>query len=69
MKPYKEIGKTMKELRLSRNLTQAELAKELGISAATLQRWEKGKIKRAKSLYIVNFADYFNVTLYYFLGV
>ena len=38
----KEIGQRLAKLRLSRNLTQAEVAEEAGITRPTLVRVEKG---------------------------
>lgn len=38
----KEIGQRLSQLRLNRNLTQAEVAEEAGISRPTLVRIEKG---------------------------
>ena len=36
-------GATIKSLRESRNLTQAELAEKLGVSSKTVSKWETGK--------------------------
>ena len=36
-------GATIKQLRESRNLTQAELAQKLGVSSKTVSKWETGK--------------------------
>lgn len=36
-------GSTIKELREKRNLTQAELAEEIGVSSKTVSKWETGK--------------------------
>ena len=36
-------GATIKELREKRNLTQAELAEEIGVSSKTISKWETGK--------------------------
>jgi putative transcriptional regulator len=38
----KEIGQRLSQLRLNRNLTQAEVAEEAGITRPTLVRIEKG---------------------------
>ncbi len=37
------LCKRVEEIRLSRNITQSQLAKEAGISARTVGRFEKGK--------------------------
>ena len=36
-------GTTIRNLRENRNLTQAELAEELGVSSKTISKWETGK--------------------------
>ena len=36
-------GATIKELRESRNLTQAELAEKIGVSSKTISKWETAK--------------------------
>ena len=38
-----EIGKKLAHLRLSRNITQSELAQDAGVSLRTLRRLESGK--------------------------
>lgn len=38
-----EIGKKLVRLRLSRNITQSELAQDAGVSLRTLRRLESGK--------------------------
>ena len=57
----------LKELRKRKNLTQKELADNLGISKRTLRYWEKGeaqiKPNKAQAL-----ADYFGVSVGYLLG-
>ncbi len=57
----------IKELRERKNLTQKELADNLGISKRTLGYWEKGEVQikpdKAQAL-----ADYFGVPVAYLLG-
>ena len=36
-------GSTNKQLRETRNLTQAELAKRIGVSSKTVSKWETAK--------------------------
>ena len=46
-----DISAWMKEHRRSRNLTQAELAKQLGVSTAAVASWESGTRKmKSKTL-------------------
>ena len=40
---YMDIGATIKEIRIKSLLSQADFAKELGVSFSTVNRWEKGK--------------------------
>lgn len=42
MNPY-VTGTTIKQLRESRNLTQAELAEMIGVSSKTISKWETAK--------------------------
>ena len=65
---YEKAGQNIKELRVKNNLTQSELASKIGVSVASIRRWEKGKFQRTKISYIVSIADYFNVPLYNILG-
>ena len=57
----------IKELRERKNLTQQELADNLGISKRTLGYWEKGEVQikpdKAQAL-----ADYFEVSVGYLHG-
>lgn len=54
--------KRLRELRLSRNLTQDKLAQELGIAKSTISMYENGNREPDfETLELI--ADYFNVTL------
>ena len=48
----KELGKRMQALRLARNLTQAQLAKEAGISRRTVERIESGAGSAQLSIFL-----------------
>ena len=39
------LGEKIKEIRLKKGLSQEAFAKELGVSFATVNRWESGKTK------------------------
>ena len=42
-RPYAaEIGTALRELRESLNLSQAEVATELGVATLTISKWERG---------------------------
>lgn len=58
----------LKELRKERNKKQDEIAKELGVSAMTISRWEKEKRLSLKHEQAQKLADYFNVSVAYLLG-
>ena len=57
----------LKELRERKNLTQQELADNLGISKRTLGYWEKGE-RQIKPDKAQELADYFGVSVGYLLG-
>lgn len=42
---YKEIGRKMKTKRKELNLTQAELAKRIGLTESSISKYEAGKIE------------------------
>lgn len=62
------FAERLKELRLEKNLTQAQLAKETGLSQAGLAHWETCQ-RIPNGLAIVTLAKYFGVTTDYLLGV
>lgn len=64
----KIFAERLKELRLEKNLTQAKLAKETGLSQAGLAHWENGQ-RIPNGIVIVTLAKYFGVTTDYLLGV
>ncbi len=53
---------SLKELRARKNITQAEAARELGISVQTYNAWEKDVSKVAVGKVKV-LADFYNVTI------
>ena len=57
-----KIGGFLKELRLEKQLTQEQLAEELGVSRRTVSRWETGNNLPDLSL-LVELADYYDVDL------
>ena len=61
------FNERLTELRLARNISQAELAKKLGLSKSTISMYEQGR--REPSFEIEELlADYFNVDLDYLRG-
>lgn len=58
----------LKELRLEKDLSTVQLAKELKISDSTITRWENGlRVPSIDNLYII--AKYFKVTADYLIGL
>ena len=58
----------LKELRLSKNLSQMQLAIETNISQSAIAKWELGKTEPTASA-IITLAQYFNETTDYLLGL
>lgn len=61
------FGKNLMELRKNRNVTQEELASELGVTAAAVSKWEHG-YTLPDILMLCALADYFEVTTDELLG-
>ena len=61
------IGKMIYTLRKKKNVTQEELAAELGVTAAAVSKWEKG-YTLPDILMLCALADYFQVTTDELLG-
>ncbi len=62
------INEIIFELRSEANLSQATLAKEIGVTQKAIDFWEKG-INEPKATYIARLAEYFNVSADYLLGL
>ena len=62
------IADRIKTIREKNGLTQAELAKRLGITRSSVNAWEQG-ISVPSTQYIVELADLFKVSTDYLLGV
>lgn len=63
-----EFGRTLSLLRKQRNLSQKQVAEDLGVSQALLSHYEKGKRECSLS-FLVKTAEYFDVTTDYLLGI
>lgn len=57
-----EIGKRIESARKDLNLTQEELAKELGLNKSTIQRYETGQVQRIKNPVLAAMAKILNVS-------
>ena len=53
---------TLKELRKSRGYTLLDIARKMGVSEGTVQRWESGNIRTMKYDNIVKLAELLDVT-------
>ena len=62
------IADTIKELRLARNWTQAELARKLGITRNGVNAWEQG-LSTPSLASIIELSKVFSVSSDYLLGL
>lgn len=62
------IADTIKELRLSRNWTQAELARRLGITRNGVNAWEQG-LSTPSLASVIELSKVFSVSSDYLLGL
>ena len=63
-----DIGTYIKDLRVSKNLTQEELGKIVGVQRAAVQKWESGATQNLKRTTIQKLADFFGVSPANFVG-
>ena len=63
-----KFAERLKDLRVEKNLSQRQLAKELGISQAAIARWESGS-QIPNIVYGSHIAQYFSVSLDYLAGI
>ncbi len=61
------INERIKDLRAEKNLSQMQLAKQIGVSQKAIDYWERG-VNEPKASYIVALADFFEVSCDYLLG-
>ncbi|MBR7172678.1 MAG: helix-turn-helix transcriptional regulator [Clostridia bacterium] len=62
------INKRIYELRKEKNISQATLAKEVGVTQKAIDFWEKG-INEPKASYVLRLAIFFGVSADYLLGL
>lgn len=62
------IAEKIKFLREQKNITQSDLAKQLGITRSSVNAWEMG-ISVPSTQYIVELSNIFSVSTDYLLGV
>ena len=63
-----EFKNKLRELRLSKNISQMQLANKTGLSQSAIAKWELGKTEPTASA-IITLAKYFNETTDYLLGL
>ena len=63
-----DIADKIKALRESRGMTQAELARQLGITLSGVNAWEMG-LSVPSTQYVVDLALFFNVSSDFLLGI
>lgn len=64
-----EIYKKIKQRRLELGLTLEEVAKVVGVSKATVSRWESGEITNMRRDRIANLAKVLNVEANFIMGI
>lgn len=64
----RKFSERLKEIREEKRLSQSELARQTGISNASISRWENG-IADIASDYLVILCKFFGVTADYMLGL
>ena len=64
----KVFAQRLRELRLEKNLTMKQLAKEINATDAAVSNWEN-EINEPKISYLVSLAQFFNVPADYLLGL
>jgi len=62
------FAEILKELRLEKNLTHLQLAKDIGFSKAVIGKWERKESQPAADA-LVALARFFSVTVDYLLGL
>ncbi len=61
------IGERIKELRIDGGLSQAQLAKMIGVSQKAIDYWERG-VNEPKASYVLALSNFFEVSCDYLLG-
>ena len=62
------ISDKVKELRLEKGLSQAQLAKAIGVSQKAIDYWERN-INEPKASYVISLAKFFNVSADFLLDL
>ena len=62
------FAKRLKELRIEKNLSHLQLARELNVSNAAISRWEN-QLRVPNIIELKKIAEFFNVSADYLLGL
>lgn len=62
------FGKKVREMRRAQNITQAELAAEIGITKRSVINYESGKCMPKQAVVVERIAEYFHVSMEYLLS-
>ena len=62
------FGNILKELRLEKNMSQTELAKQIGVGKSIISLWEKDECEPTLSK-LIALAEFFGVTMDYLAGI
>ena len=62
------FNEQLKKLRLARNMTQVDLAKELNVTKQSISNWENDNIQPSIEM-LVKIASFFSVSCDYLLGL
>lgn len=65
--PYIRFAERLKELREAAGLSMAELARAIGVSDASICKWENG-VAEPKISYVAKLEAYFDCSLEYLIG-
>ena len=63
-----KVSKRIYQLRKQLNISQTELAQNIGVSQKAIDFWEKG-INEPKASFIIALSKYFDVSADYLLGL
>ena len=64
----KVMAKRLKELRLSRGMTQEAVGKIIGVQKAAIQKYEKGDVENIKTSSIKKLSEFYGVSPSYIMG-
>ena len=63
-----KLFERIKELRVERGITQAQLARDTGLTISAISKWEQGS-RVPSAMVIITLAKYFGVSSDYLLGI